>query len=96
MEKKLIEVEVTFKSEENGGRPQLPEGSGYSPHFIAKSGTMLGVVFVDFPEEAKFGEVVKCKVGLLYHPNEMYDELIGGTDFQIVEGAKVVGNGVVS
>jgi len=69
----------------------------YCPHFrvVGGSGDMLGVAFMDGPDEALLpGDSANATVKGLY-PGVSYDELIEGARFEILEGPHVVGHGTV-
>lgn len=38
---------------------------------------------------------MSCTVSLLYYPDINYDRLISGQEFEIMEGPKAVGKGVI-
>ena len=91
--KENIETEITFKP---GSRPQLPMGSGYAPHLVAKGEqTWLGVRFVDFPADAQFGVPCRVTVELLYPDKLDYDILNSGAEFAVHEGPNIVATGRV-
>lgn len=66
----------------------------YKPHLLLeKCGEYLGVQFIkcfDFQ-----GDKMSCTVSLLYYPEVNYDRLIPGQKFDIMEGPKAIGKGVV-
>lgn len=94
-----LTVLVEFLSPNKGGRknPINLNGSSYRPHFrVTGDLEYLGVQFVEGPErEIKPEELVVAKVKLIYYPNVSYDKLINGKEFEILEGAMVVGKGTV-
>ena len=70
----------------------------YRPHFrvIGGSGEMLGVAFMDGPDEPVLpGGSTNATVKCLY-PGAHYEELVDGAKFEILEGANVIGRGVVT
>ena len=70
----------------------------YRPHFrvIGGSGELLGVAFIDGPDEPVFpGGCTNATVKCLY-PGVGYAELVEGADFEILEGPNIVGRGVVT
>ena len=74
----------------------MPCGTGYSPHFIViGSEKYLGVRFIDVPINAKPNISYNQQVELLYPDTMEYDSLKEGIEFQIVEGGKIVGQGIV-
>ncbi|MDE5593566.1 MAG: hypothetical protein K2I75_06510 [Clostridiales bacterium] len=86
---KLIEVNVLFYSDK---RKSLPCPFDYRPHF-AVDGNYLGVRFVecDLTEFDKFGTAI---VKLVYDGVD-YSPLTANTKFDVVEGATIVGKGIV-
>jgi hypothetical protein len=71
----------------------------YRPHLrvIGGSGEMLGVAFMDGPDNPiPPGGKTFATIKSLYEPDVSYRELVEGAEFEILEGAKVVGNGRVS
>lgn len=69
-------------------------GMRYSPHFVVKGdGEYLGVTFVDMDNcvfDKEFDTiVVSVYEGVGYH------KLVKGTEFSIMEGPHIVGNGIV-
>lgn len=86
---KLIEVNVLFFSKK---RKSLPCPFDYRPHFVV-NGSYLGVQFVecDLTEFDKFGTAI---VKLIYDGVD-YSPLTENTQFDIVEGATIVGKGYV-
>lgn len=94
--RKTIWIEVAFKKHEEGGRIQLPVGSGYSPHILAEgSEELLGIRFLDFPSDAAFSKPCVVEVELLYHENVNYNMLTEGRSIRLVEGPKAVAVGKV-
>jgi hypothetical protein len=70
----------------------------YRPHLrvIGGSGELLGVAFMDGPDEPVFpGGCTNATVKCLY-PGVDYAELIEGANFEILEGPNIVGRGVVT
>jgi translation elongation factor EF-Tu-like GTPase len=97
------EVFVQLLPTEQGGREQplsLSNNSPgqYRPHFrmIDGSGELLGVAFMDGPDEPILpGQSTYATVELLY-PGVSYDELLEGARFEILEGPNIVGHGTVT
>lgn len=85
----LIEVTVLFYSDK---RKSLPCPFDYKPHFVI-DGNYLGVQFVecDLTEFDKFGTAI---VKLVYDDVD-YSSLTTNAEFDIVEGAAIVGKGIV-
>ncbi|MDE7107348.1 MAG: hypothetical protein K2O39_03410 [Clostridiales bacterium] len=86
---KLIEVKVLFYSDK---RKSLPCPFDYRPHFVV-NGNYLGVQFVecDLTEFDKFGTAI---VRLVYDGVD-YSLLTENVQFDVVEGATIVGKGYV-
>jgi hypothetical protein len=94
-----VELEVMFLPSEQGGRNLGPalNNQRYRPHLrVPPDPSMLGVEFVDGPEgPAPFGTIVPATVRLVYEPAVSYSALQTGCSIEIVEGARVVGLGLV-
>ena len=94
------EVKVVFLPTSEGGRQQMPflDDQCYRPHLrIGQSAKLLGVEFVDGPEGAVSpGECTYATVRLAYDTHVSSNVLKVGTEFEIVEGAQVVGRGQVT
>jgi len=91
---RTIPVEVWFFA---GVRENPPFGTKYRPHLVV-NGTKkyLGVQFNDL-QEAPFGEHISNRVQLTYGSFGVdYSKLILNVNFEIREGARVVGEGFVS
>lgn len=93
-----LQLEVVFVPHAEGGRATTPslKGGWYRPHLVVPpSDEMLGVEFVDGPDE----HVVPCRslyaVARLVYPGVSYASLLPGTKFQIREGVRTVGQGRV-
>ena len=68
----------------------------YRPHFRVADGDLLGVQFFDGRETPVLpGEVVSAKVRFMYFPSVNYDALTKGAQFEVREGARIVGVGIV-
>ncbi len=93
------EVLVWFLLTEQGGRqtpPSLNE-PGYRPHLrVAGDGELLGVEFCGGPAEARLGAPAHAKIIMLDYPGVAYEKLAAGAEFEILEGARKVGSGVVT
>ena len=70
----------------------------YRPHFRVGSGEYLGVVFSgdESGEPIQPGICMNADVRFVYAPNVDYGDLVVGAQFQILEGARIVGIGVIS
>jgi hypothetical protein len=102
--KPYLDVSVEFLSKRKEHRERKfylncvnGHGRGYSPHFrVIGDSEYLGIEFIEGPDRLiEQGEVVNAKVELLYYPNVSYAKLIKGQEFEILEGALVVGKGCV-
>ena len=84
---------VTFFSKKRGIPPNLNNGK-YCPHFVIKgSNQLLGVNFID-GEDVIFDKEIGANVLPLYETVD-YSALQGGTEFLIMEGSNIVGEGVI-
>ena len=84
---------VTFFTEKRRTPPNLNNGM-YYPHFVIKgSNQLLGVNFID-GEDVIFDKEIGANVLPLYETVD-YSALQGGTEFLIMEGSNIVGEGVV-
>src|SRR6186713_3153597 len=95
------EVEIELLPFEEGGR-SLPltlcnDNPGqYRPHLrvVDGSGSLLGVAFMDGPDEpVSPGTTVHATIKALYEPEVSYAQLKEGVQFEILEGPRVVGHG---
>lgn len=88
---------LQFISSAVGGRPSPAVLSEkYRPHFRVEDGEYLGVQFVagdDAP--APIGVPIDAQVTFLYAPGVNYEPLRSGAQFQVLEGRRIVGVGVV-
>ncbi len=94
----MLQLEVTFASQAQGGRARTPslKGGWYRPHLVIPPGEeMLGVVFVEGPEMAACAGQPIVVVAKLAYPGVSYGALLPGVKFQIQEGARTVGQGRV-
>lgn len=84
---------VTFFSKKRRTSPNLNNGK-YCPHLVVKgSEQLLGVNFID-GEDVTFDKQIGANVLPLYETVD-YSALQGGTEFLIMEGSNIVGEGVV-
>lgn len=99
----LAEVFIELYPTELGGRSAAlnlcKDNHGqYRPHLrvIKGSGVHLGVAFMNGPNESILpGNNTHATIKSLYEPNVSYDELTEGAEFEILEGANVIGHGKV-
>jgi translation elongation factor EF-Tu-like GTPase len=93
-------ISIQLLASDMGRRtPFCPQGrkqkSFYMPHFrVGGVGEFLGVAFVDGPEQIAPGGSGECEVVLMYEGVD-YSLLRPGASFDIVEGPKTIGSGVV-
>ena len=95
------EVEIELLSVEAGGRSQPLDlcndhPGQYRPQFrvVGGSGELLGVAFMDGPDEPVApGSKTHATVKALHGPAASYAELKKGVRFEILEGHRVVGHG---
>ena len=84
---------VTFFSKKRRTTPNLNNGK-YCPHLVIKgSDQLLGVNFID-GEDVTFNQPIQANVLPVYETVD-YSALQTGTEFLIMEGGSVVGEGVV-
>jgi hypothetical protein len=100
----FAEVLIEFLPTEKGGRRTpvclTTDASGhYRPHFRVRDGNgeMLGVEFLDGPDEPVMpGGSMYATVRFLYEPEVCYEALVLGTQFDVLEGSRVVGIGRIT
>src|SRR5215831_20010868 len=100
----FAEVLIEFLATEKGGRrtpvclsSESPDR--YRPHFRVcdGDGVFLGVEFVDGPDQPIMpGGSTYATVRFLYEPDVCYDALVVGAQFEVMEGARVVGTGRIT
>ena len=84
---------VTFFSKKRGTPPNLNNGK-YCPHFVIKgSNQLLAVNFID-GEDVIFDNLIRANA-LPINEDVDYSSLQEGTEFLIVEGSTIVGEGIV-
>lgn len=84
---------VTFFSKKRGTPPNLNNGK-YCPHFVIKgSNQLLGVNFID-GEDVIFDRPIRTNA-LPVNENVDYSSLQEGSEFFIMEGGNIVGEGIV-
>jgi hypothetical protein len=101
----FAEVLIELLPSEQGGRGtpvclSTDNTVPYRPHFRVRGGKgeMLGVEFVDGPDEpVPPGGRTYATVRFLFEPEVCYDELVLGAQFEMLEGGRrVVGVGQVT
>lgn len=84
---------VTFFSKKRSTPPNLNNGK-YCPHLVIKgSDQLLGVNFID-GEDVIFDKPIRANA-LPVNEDIDYSALQDGTEFLIIEGGNVVGEGIV-
>ena len=84
---------VTFFSKKRRTPPNL-NNEKYCPHLVIKdSEQLLGVNFID-GEDVIFDKQIDANALLLYETVD-YSALQAGTEFLIMEGGNIVGEGIV-
>ncbi|MDH5231295.1 MAG: hypothetical protein OEZ58_20130 [Gammaproteobacteria bacterium] len=96
MSTKFVIAEILLFSEIRGGRACMPVDSGYSPYVVVEGDSeFIDVIFIDVPEDAKPDSTFRQKIEIRY-PNFVDLNLFkNGNGFQIFEGRKLIGNGVI-
>ena len=88
-----IQAEVVMLDESEGGRKPPKLFNGYRPHMVINPNELLGIIFTSVPDKVLSNQVVKVGLSPAYLGTVDYSAVIPGAKFQIVEGARVVGNG---
>ena len=84
---------VTFFSKKRKTPPNLTNGK-YNPHLVIKgSEQLLGVNFID-GEDVIFNKKIRANA-LPLHETIDYSALQAGTEFFVMEGGNIVGEGIV-
>ena len=89
-----IEANVYFLTTAEGGR-KSPADSGYRPQFHYNNQDWVASLSFPDTENSRLGETVRTYIGFM-SPKEHFGNISIGTEFQIREGAKVFGKGVVT
>ena len=88
-----ISCTLTFFSKKNTKPPNLNNGK-YCPHLVIKgSDQLLGVNFID-GEDVIFDKPIRANA-LPVNEDIDYSALQAGTEFLIIEGGNIVGEGIV-
>jgi translation elongation factor EF-Tu-like GTPase len=90
------DIHVRVRLTADGGRtdPLAACGGVYRPHLrVGELGEYLGVAFVSGPSWVAPGDEADVTVRFLYDVD--YSPLQPGTKFEVVEGARVVADGIV-
>ena len=91
---KDIEAMINYLSPEEGGR-NTPVFSGYRGQFHYNDNDWDAPQIFPDAEQVKPGESVRAYLGFV-SPKEHIGKVHVGMEFQVREGARVVGNGVVT
>lgn len=90
-----ILAEVTFKPHSAGGRPMMPVGNGYAPYLrSALISEDLAVRLNNVPAGAQFNQAINVTIELSYYPKLNYGMLTEGVSIQLIEGPKIVAEGI--
>lgn len=92
-------VVVQFLDADVGGRKGATYlVKGYRPHFRVGDGEYLGVEFSgnESSEPIRPGVCVNAEVAFVYADEIDYAALVAGSQFRVLEGARIVGIGVVT
>ena len=93
-----MRARVTFLSTEAGGRlPPIRSSGGlhYVPHVVVDDGEYLGIRVSLSGSDLLPGETTELILEPLYLELVDYSALSVGTSFELREGPKVVGHGVI-
>lgn len=90
-------VRIEFVGAEVGGRCAPAHlSTAYRPHLRVGTGEYLGVAFTGGETGAvQVGHCINAEVAFVYAPEVDYSALEVGAQFQILEGARMVGVGQV-
>lgn len=104
----VIECQVTFLPESEGGRRSVPIlSSSYCPHLVVGDFQRqkdhydspvyeyLGVAFLSGQNPVEFNQPLYVQLVCIYYPNIDYSQLVLGATFTIREGHRIVGYGEV-
>ena len=100
----FADVWIDLLSTDQGGRPaalylSTDHARAFRPHLRASrgKGELLGVEFVDGPDDpVEPGSGTFATVRFLYEPEVSYAALTNGAEFEIIEGARVIGHGRIT
>ncbi|KZN57962.1 hypothetical protein [Pseudoalteromonas luteoviolacea] len=83
---------IEIYSIDKGGRPCMPEGSGYSPLACSVGGEeYLPIVLHNVPSAATLDTAFEASIEFLYPERLDYLILSSGLEFDLVEGVKRIG-----
>jgi hypothetical protein len=97
------DVRIRWLTPAEGGRSsnihlRAAKSRSYKPHFrFGNAGDYLGVAFLDgHPPVAAPGETTEATVALIYADTGVdYSPVATEAEFEVLEGARVVGRGIV-
>jgi hypothetical protein len=91
-----VKAQITFYEHERGGRPFVPIRDGYAPYLRVEGSIVdLPVRVIGMPLNGRFGVAHQVELELMYPSKLDYGTLVEGCGFKVVEGPKIVGEGVV-
>ena len=91
-----VRAKVIFYPPIRGGRVCVPMGDGYAPYLrVASAAGDLAIRVDGLPSNGMFDMEYEVRLELTYHPRISYFNLEEGTRFLLIEGPKVIGEGVV-
>jgi hypothetical protein len=97
MVKSLVRAKVLFYSPGRGGRPFVPIRDGYAPYIRADGLPEDMAIRVNgMPLNGTYETWYDVELELSYHTTLDYSPLVEGTAFRLIEGQKIVGEGVVT
>jgi hypothetical protein len=97
METSYVKARVLLYPMHRGGRPSVLIGDGYAPYVrIAGLASDLPIRINGMPRDGRYEVSYDVELELSYHPRIDYSQLREDVQIQIIEGPKVVGEGVVT
>lgn len=97
MKLSCVKAKVLFYPPARGGRLIVPTGDGYAPYLRATPCVDdLAIRINGMPPDGKFDTTYDVALELSYHPRIDYAKLKEGIRFLLIEGPKMVGEGVVT
>jgi hypothetical protein len=97
MERNCAKVKVVFYSPTCGGRSVVPINDGYAPYLrTACFAEDLAIRLNSMPSSGNFDTEYEAELELKCHPLIDHSPLTKGTRFLLIEGPRVVGEGVLA
>ena len=97
MQQSFVKARVLFYAPNRGGRPYVPIRDGYAPYIRAEGlAEDLAIRVNKMPLNGKYETWYDVELELSYHPRIDYSPLVKETAFKLIEGPKIVGEGVVT